>query len=77
MLAKGERMQDRGLGRNIRKIRLSRDMTLKEFGKQFGDEYIPSPGIIAGWESGIAMPTPLILRRICEIGGLGLNSLFD
>ena len=76
MLAKGERMQDRGLGRNIRKIRLGRGMTLQEFGKQFGD-YKPSPGIIAGWESGITVPTPLILRRICEIGGLGLNSLFD
>jgi hypothetical protein len=77
MFAKSERMQDQGLGRNIRKIRLRRDMTLQEFGKQFGDDYRPSPGIIAGWESGITMPTPLVLQRICEIGGIGLNSLFD
>jgi len=76
MLAKGKRMRDRGLGRNIREIRLRRGMTLREFGKQFGG-YKPSPGVIAGWESGISLPTPLVLRRICEIGGLGLNSLFE
>jgi len=74
IFAKPERMRDRRLGQNIRDIRLKNDLTLKEFGRAFG-EYQPSPGIISGWERGLTMPDPQMLKRICEIGETDLDSL--
>lgn len=59
------------VGTRIKRIRLSKGMTLEEFGKLFG----ASKGSVQGWESGRNLPNPERLKSIAKIGDTTVEEL--
>ncbi|WP_454922784.1 helix-turn-helix domain-containing protein [Abiotrophia defectiva] len=59
------------VGTRIKRIRLSKGMTLEEFGKLFG----ASKGSVQGWESGRNLPNPERLKSIAKVGDTTVEEL--
>lgn len=58
-------MDNKAIGERIRLIRLSKGMTLEEFGKLFNT----SKGVVSRWENGKGLLRPERLVRLSEISG--------
>lgn len=59
------------VGNRIKSIRLSKGLTMEEFGKNFST----SKGTINNWEKGRNLPNKENLLKIAEIGGISVNNL--
>lgn len=59
------------VGQRIKSIRLSKGMTLEEFGKLFG----ASRGNVSLWEKGSSIPNNERLKQISEMGSLSVDEL--
>ena len=59
------------LGRKIRQIRLSKGMTLEQFGKLFG----ASKGNVLAWEKGRSAPNPERLKTIAKLADMTVEEL--
>lgn len=59
------------LGNRIKKIRLSRGMTMEKF----GEELNTSKGTVNNWEKGRNKPNKENLKKIAELGGLSVDEL--
>jgi putative DNA-binding phage protein len=64
-------VNNRDVGQRIKQIRLTKGMTLEEFGKLFN----ASKGSVQGWESGRNLPNPERLRAIAKIGDTSVDEL--
>lgn len=63
------------IGRRIKRIRLSRGMTLEEFSNLFN----PAPGtsVISKWERGMSKPNPKRIKRLADISGMAVEELME
>lgn len=61
------------VGRQIRKIRREKGMTLEEFGKIFG----ATKGNVAKWENGQSLPCPNRLKEIADLAGMIVQELLE
>lgn len=63
------------IGRRIKRIRLSKGMTLEEFAELFD----PAPGtsVISKWERGMSKPNPKRIKRMADIGNLTVEELLE
>lgn len=61
------------VGRQIRKIRREKGMTLEEFGKIFG----ATKGNVAKWENGQSLPCPNRLKEIADFAKLTVKELLE
>lgn len=63
------------IGRRIKRIRLSRGMTLEEFSNLFN----PAPGtsVISKWERGMSKPNPKRIKRLADISGMTVEELIE
>lgn len=61
----------KAVGQRIKSIRLSKGMTLEEFGKLFG----ASRGNVSLWEKGSSIPNNERLKQISKIGDLSVDEL--
>ncbi|MBF6625733.1 helix-turn-helix transcriptional regulator [Aerococcaceae bacterium zg-BR9] len=59
------------VGQRIKSIRLSKGMTLEEFGKLFD----ASKSIASRWEKGVSLPNPERLKQIAKIGDVTVDEL--
>lgn len=59
------------VGQRIKNIRLSKGMTLEEFGKIFN----ATKGNVLKWEKGQSLPNPERLKTIAKIADISVNSL--
>lgn len=62
-------MNKKTIGERIRLIRLSKGMTLEEFGKLFNT----SKGVISRWENDKGLPRPERLAKLSEISGKSIE----
>lgn len=58
-------MDDKAIGERIRLIRLSKGMTLEEFGKLFNT----SKSVVSRWENGKGLLRPERLKKLADISG--------
>lgn len=58
-------MDNKTIGERIRLIRLSKGMTLEEFGKLFNT----SKGVVSRWENDKGLLRPERLKKLAEISG--------
>ncbi len=65
------KVNNREVGARIKGIRLTKGMTLEEFGKLFG----ASKGSVQGWESGRNLPNPERLKSLAKIGDTTVEEL--
>lgn len=63
----------KSVGRRIRAIRLSKGMTLEEFGKLFG----ASKSSVLGWETQRSLPNPERLKQIAKVGNITVEDLLN
>ena len=63
----------RAVGMKIQMIRLSKGMTLEEFGKLFG----ASKSNVRSWEIGKNLPCPNRLKEIAECAGITVQYLLE
>lgn len=61
------------VGKEIRKIRLEKGMTMQEFGKLFG----VSKSSVSMWENGKSIPSPDRLKQIAKIGNTSVNYILS
>lgn len=59
------------IGQRINTIRLTKGMTLEEFGKIFG----ATKGNVLKWEKGQSLPSPERLKTIAKIADISVNNL--
>lgn len=59
------------IGQRIKNIRLSRGMTLEEFGVLFS----AGKGLVSRWERGISTPNPKRLKNIAEFANISIEEL--
>lgn len=69
---KGKELK-RAVGMKIQMIRLSKGMTLEEFGKLFG----ASKSIVYRWEKGQSLPCPNRLKAIADFAGITVQYLLE
>ena len=63
----------RAVGIKIQMIRLSRGLTLEEFGKIFN----ATKGNVLKWEKGQSLPCPNRLKEIAEFAGITVQYLLE
>lgn len=63
----------RSVGMKIQMIRLSRGMTLEEFGKMFN----ATKGNVFKWEKGQHLPCPNRLKEIADFAGITVQYLLE
>jgi putative DNA-binding phage protein len=63
----------RAVGTKIQMIRLSKGMTLEEFGKLFG----AAKSIVYRWEKGQSLPRPNRLKEIADFAGITVLYLLE
>lgn len=63
----------RSVGMKIQMIRLSRGLTLEEFGKLFG----ANKGNVLKWEKGQSLPCPNRLKEIADFAGITVQYLLE
>lgn len=63
----------REVGTKIQMIRLSKGMTLEEFGKLFG----AAASIVSRWEKGQSLPCPNRIKDIAECAGIIVQYLLE
>lgn len=61
------------LANNIKKIRLSKNETMEEFGKHFTPKAHKS--LVSKWEKGLSQPNQKRLNKIAELGDMSINNL--
>lgn len=61
------------VGQKIKDIRLSKGMTLEEFGKMFG----ASKSNVRSWEIGLSLPNPKRLKAIADFAGITVQYLLE
>ena len=61
------------IGNRIKQIRLSKGLTMEEFGKLFKPK--ANKSLVSKWESGKSLPNNDRLKRITEIGEISMNYL--
>ena len=66
---------DLEIGRRIKRVRLSKGLTLEEF----SDLFDPAPGnsIISKWERGLSKPNPKRIKRLAELGQMTVEELME
>lgn len=63
------------VGNRIKAIRISKEKTMKDFGKMFTPT--ASDSIVSRWERGISLPNNERLSRIAEIGNVSTSYLLE
>lgn len=63
----------RAVGTKIQMIRLSKGMTMEEFGKLFG----AAKSIVYRWEKGQSLPCPNRLKEIADFAGITVQYLLE
>ena len=63
----------RSVGMKIQMIRLSKGMTMEEFGKLFG----AAKSIVYRWEKGQSLPCPNRLKEIADLAGITVQYLLE
>lgn len=64
-------MKNQIIGDRIKNIRLSRGMTLEEFGALFS----AGKGLVSKWERGMSLPNPKRLKDIAEFANITIDEL--
>ena len=74
-LKKNVVLENKQLGAQIKALRLSRNESQLEFGKNF----FPSAakGVVSRWESGKSVPSPERLAKIAEMSGKTVTELLN
>lgn len=63
----------RAVGTKIQMIRLSRGMTMEQFGALFSAR----KGIVCRWEKGQSLPCPNRLKEIADFAGITVQYLLE
>lgn len=63
----------RAVGMKIKMIRLTRGLTMEQFGELFG----AATSIVSRWEKGQSLPCPNRLKEIAEYAGITVQYLLE
>ena len=63
----------RAVGMKIQMIRLSKGLTMEEFGKLFG----AAASIVSRWEKGQSLPCPNRIKEIADFAGITVQYLLE
>lgn len=66
-------MDKKAVGRKIKSIRMSKGMTMEQFGEIFNAK----SGVVSNWENGKQLPNKDRLKRIAELGNIAVEELIS